>query len=122
MKWAFALKPQDQSARLRHFSCVIFNGLAQLKRLCNLPRGNIAFKHTLHGMKAEDDFWCIHLQSLVNQTQDVPAYFQESHLLLESCFIKFIIHTLICQQLRMRSLLYDFAVVNDNDLICAGDR
>ena len=62
MKWTFALKPQDQSARLRHFSRVIFNGLTRLKRLRNISRGNIALKHTLNGMHPEDDFGCIHLQ------------------------------------------------------------
>ena len=55
MKGTSPIKCKDQLAGLRHFCRVIFNDFARLKRLRNIPRGNIAFEHALDCMDTEKD-------------------------------------------------------------------
>lgn len=55
MKWTFPLKPQYQATRLRHFGCVIFDGLTDFYGTQNPLNGNIPLKHTLNGVDTEEE-------------------------------------------------------------------
>ncbi len=55
MEWMFALKPQEQMARLGHLSRIIFDDIPRFQRLTDFLRRYSALKHTLDCMNSEDD-------------------------------------------------------------------
>lgn len=65
MKWASPIKCKNQLAGLRHFCRVIFDDFARLKRLRDIPRGNIAFEHALNCMDTEKDTGVTQLELLL---------------------------------------------------------
>ena len=60
MERTIPMKPQYQVTRLRHLGRIIFKGLPSFQCFPHFLHGNIALKHALNGMHAEEDFGIFH--------------------------------------------------------------
>ncbi len=60
MEWTFALKPQDQTAWLRHLSRIIFDNISCIQYLTHLLFRYSALEYALNCVDAEDDLVTFH--------------------------------------------------------------